>query len=505
MAMARKSLYFASAVLLIFLSAKASFAGSSVNVPVDSAAYDDLERLEVKGLLDSALLSTRPFGRIEAARLIREARIKESETSSARGGDGIILRLENRFRDALENPGASFLKPLDTVYVKAGYSTDENPFFININNNGDHFMKGGDLRTGLASSAGLFNVFSFYVNPEYRLDNGGERGTLLLGYMTIDLLGATLELGRDSMWWGPGYHGDLLLTDNARPFDMIKLTSQSPFLLPWIFRYIGLIKPTIFMTHIDKDMNYPRANILGMRLDFKPLPRLEIGLTRLFLNGGHGRKKLTLSDWWRLFLASNSAEHSDSPIDGNQMASVDASYVYVNDRKWIPFSGIRLYAEWGFIDSPGTTLVPTGLADLYGAFIDGPFWLKDADLRVEWANTAHNARYGPSWYTSGKYSTGWRYLGDIIGHHMGGDARDLFARAQYHYMEKTTLAVDGDWEKSGLHTGILSEKRWGGADVSYYVSFNTLLQMGAGYQDIRDPGSQARAGATVWGKATFEF
>ncbi len=320
--MARKSLYFASAVLSIFLSAKA-FAGSSVNVPLDNSAYGDLELLEVKGLLDSALLSTRPFGRNEAARLIREAREKEA---SSRGGQWTILRLQDRFRDALERPGVSYFKPLDTFYVKAVYSTDENPFFLNINNNGDHFMKGGNLRTGLASSAGLLDVFSFYIKPEYRLDNNGEKGTLLLGYMTVDILGATLELGRDSMWWGPGYHGDLLLTNNATPFDMIKLTSQSPFLLPWIFRHIGIIKPTVFLTHIDRDMNFPRANILGMRLDLKPAPHLEIGLTRLFLNGGHGRKKLTLADWWRLFLASNSAERSDSPIDGSQMASIDASY-----------------------------------------------------------------------------------------------------------------------------------------------------------------------------------
>lgn len=501
MSMARKSIYFASAVLSAFLAAGGAFAGSSVNAPLDSPVYGDLERLEVKGLIDSALLSTRPFGRLEAARLIREAR--EKEPSSAKGGEGIIFRLESRFKDALENPGVSYFKPLDVFYVKAGYTSDENPFFLNINNNGDHFMKGGNLRMGLASSAGVFDVFSFYLNPEYRLDSNSERGTLLLGYMTVDLLGATLELGRDSMWWGPGYHGDLLLTDNAKPFDMIKLTSQRPILLPWIFRFIGPIKPTIFITHIDKDMNFPRANILGMRLDFKPTPRLEIGLTRLFLNGGHGRKKPTLSDWWKLFLASNSAEHSGSPIDGSQMASIDASYVYVNERKWVPFSGIKLYAEWGFIDSPGTTLVPTGRADLYGAFMDEPLWLKDLDMRIEWANTAHNARYGPLWYTSGTYSTGWRYLGDIIGHHMGADARDLFARIQYHYREKATLGVEGDWEKSGFHSGSITENRWGGMDVYYYPAENMTLMVGGGLQEIK--AGNSRSGAVFQTKASMNF
>ncbi len=88
---------------------------------------------------------------------------------------------------------------------------------------------------------------------------------------------------------------------------------------------------------------------------------------------------------------------------------------------------------------------------------------------------------------------------------MGGDARDLFARVEYHYGEKATLAVEGDWERSGFHTGPVNEKRWAGADISYYISFHTLLRLGAGYQDIKNSGGPASAGASVWGKATFEF
>ncbi len=70
---------------------------------------------------------------------------------------------------------------------------------------------------------------------------------------------------------------------------------------------------------------------------------------------------------------------------------------------------------------------------------------------MEWANTARNARYGPTWYTQSINITGYTYGGNIIGHHMGGDARNLFARVQYHYKEKATCGVEGDWEKSGLH------------------------------------------------------
>ncbi len=501
--MARIFLYFAFAVLSIFLIEAVCLAGSSVNIPVGSPVYEDIERLEVKGLIDSAMLSTKPFGRVEAARLVREA--GEKQADSAKNGEGIILRLKREFRDELEYDGSSYFKPLDSAYIKTIYAADENPFFLNINNNGDSFRKGGNLRAGFAMKGGLFDTFSLYLNPEYRLDSSGGRGALVLGYLNIDIFGATVEIGRDSMWWGPAFHGGLLLTNDARPFDMVKITSQRPFLLPWILRYVGLIKPTIFLTHLESDMNFPRANILGMRLDFKPTPRLEIGLSRLFLNGGHGRKSLTLSDWWRLFLASNSAEHSGSPIDGNQMASIGASYVYVNERKWVPFSGTKLYVEWGAIDSSGS-LSPTGYASIYGAFIDEPLWLKDTDLRVEWADTAHNVRYGPFWYTSGKYSTGWRYDGNIIGQHMGGDARDLFLRGQYHLKEKAAFGVEGDFERSGIHSGQVTEKRWAGVDASYFPVEGIMITIGAGYQETRSPsGPAGGTGPVIRGAASLDF
>lgn len=63
---------FAASFLLIYGAAPV-FAGSSVNVPVGSSVYRDIERLEVKGLLKGSLLTTRPISRLEAARLIAEA------------------------------------------------------------------------------------------------------------------------------------------------------------------------------------------------------------------------------------------------------------------------------------------------------------------------------------------------------------------------------------------------------------------------------------------------
>ncbi len=492
-------------VFITLLVPQRSFAGTSVNIPVGDTVYQDLERLEVKGFLDSAMLSTKPFSRLEGARLLKEA--EEKEVTSDKHGEGIILRLKSELKDDLTQTGSGYLKPVDSVYIKALYAAGEDPFSLNINNNGDSSAKGGNLRTGLTLKGGLFDTFSLYLNPEYRLDNDsgrGGRGVLALGYINIDFLGATVELGRDSMWWGAGYHGDLIMTNNARPLDMIKITSQRPFLIPWIFRYLGLVKPTIFLTHLDKDRDFPRANLLGVRLDIKPAQHFQLGFNRVILFGGHGREKLGFSDWIKILTASNNAEHSNSPINGDQIASIDASYVYVNERKQVPFSGAKFYIEWGAEDSDGMG-TPTGYANIYGVFLDEPLWLKDIDLRVEWANTARNARYGPTWYTHNIYTTGYRYGGDIIGHHMGTDARDLFLRVQYHAKEKAAFGIEGDWERSGIHSGVVTEKRWAGVDVLYYPANRVTLQGGVGYEEIKEPSSANKPGPAVWSRATFNF
>jgi hypothetical protein len=483
---------------------------SSTNIPIGSLIYRDLERLEVKGLMGSSLLSSKPLSRLEAARLIKEADSRWQTLSSSKkakisGVEPMIQRLKREFSDELSGDTVTFIKPLDTAYIKFFYG-DKAPFFLNVNNNGDDLKEGSNLRAGFSMRAKLLDRISIYLNPEYRLDQNNSNGELLYGYINLNIANLDIEVGRDSMWWGSGYHGNLLVTNNASPFDMVKLTSQKPFRLPWVFNYLGLFKPTIFLTRLEEDRQVPRANLLGMRLDFKPTPRFQFGLSRVFMFGGKGRRSLTFSDWLDIFFASDSAEHSDSPINGNQLVSIDASYVYVNKRRFVPFSGVKIYAEWGAEDSSGKTKTPTGRALVYGMFVDEPFWLKSTDLRVEQADTARNARYGPSWYKHGVYSSGYTYKGDIIGHHMGGDTRDLFFRYQYYANSGIVAGIEGDYERSGIHSNNKAKKKWLGLDLAYMVNDDTELYGGWGIEDIDDPSNlQNDKNNTVWFKTTLNY
>jgi hypothetical protein len=81
--------------------------------------------------------------------------------------------------------------------------------------------------------------------------------------------------------------------------------------------------PTVF--DAPRETGIFRTNILGMRLDFKPRA-FQIAVNRVFMFGGDGRKSLTASGWVKVFLTQTRLS-ADSPISGNQIASIDASYL----------------------------------------------------------------------------------------------------------------------------------------------------------------------------------
>lgn len=467
--------------------ASKGFSASSANIQTEDYVYHDIERLEVKGLLKSQFLSTKPFGRLEALRLLKEAEegLDSLDASERPRSEELITRLKKR----LEGKGAEsgpYARPLDGFYV--GFAHEgERPYFLNVNNHGDVFEKGSNLRAGFSSEAGVSDFLTFYLNPEYRLDEGSSQARLVRGYLLFDIKGLELLLGRDSMWWGPSFHGSLLISDNAKPFDMLKLSSSSPFKLPWIFERIGYIKPTVFLTHLEEDRDFPRANLLGMRFDFKPAKSFGFGVSRVFMFGGEGKGSLSFPDWVKVFFAADDSEHNKSPINGNQLASIDAHYVYVNRSGYLPFSGIKLYTEWGAEDSSGKTKTPSGRANIYGFYADEFLWVDDLDLRVEWANTARNERYGPTWYRHGVYKSGYTYYGRVMGHHMGGDSQDLFIRAQYRLDRGVSVGVEADREWSGVHGNARGKKNWLGIDASYPAEGGLRLEAGAGLEDIDDP------------------
>lgn len=464
-----------------------AWAGSSINIPVGSWIYRDLERLEVKGFVESGILTTRPFTRREGGRLADEA-LRNAKRDG--GGSGLAAELTaSRLRAALGDSAVTgpdtYFKPLERAYAGFLYS-DKNPYFPSINNNGHEFREGDNAWAGFSASAGLFGFTAFELNPEYRAgsDSGFE---LVRAYGKADLGPIEILAGREAMWWGPGHHGSLLLTNNSEPLEMVKASTGRPALLPWVFRKLGPFSPTVFLARLEEERDFPRANLLGMRLDFRPRPSFRFALSRVIMFGGEGRRSLGASDWVKVFFASDSAEHTSSPIDGNQLISVDASYILAGRNNRLPWNGLKLYAEVGAEDSSGNR-TPTVRGYLFGFYIDEPMGARDFDFRAEYAYNAHGDRSAfAQWYRHHIYASGYTYKGRVIGHHMGPDAADFFIRAQYHLPDGAVIGAEADWERSLIHEQGRMRRSWLGADASFPWGEGFRVRGSAGLEKTDGP------------------
>lgn len=432
-------------------------AASATNVSLENDLYRDMEFWAAEGLIESQLSSIKPIARSEAGKQIAVAMYKCStmETPTA-----TCKKIQNHYAKifAAEIEEASsplsisddFVKPVENLSVTYEYL--DGPFSI-YNREARLYGEGYNSMIELQSHARLAGVFSFFLQPlvvfnEHEDFHGGDDKTevrLHKGYAKLTLFNCELEVGRDSLWWGPGYHGALLMSNNAHPLDMIKLSNPEPVLLPWIFSYLGPVQFNLFLSQInDKRYDPEQANpfLYGLRLGIKPFPMLELGASHLVMFGGPGRRDLSFSEIMETLYSNQNL--NDQTTDSNQEFSVDAALTIPNIKKYIFLvDGLKLYVEWGAED---TGLPPDRRAYLTGFALYNPFSLDQAVLRAEYTNTSPNS-VPEAWYNHLWYPM--NYAGNVFGHHTGSDAEDIFVEWSQDF-DKIFYKLSFDRENRGL-------------------------------------------------------
>lgn len=227
-------------------------------------------------------------------------------------------------------------------------------------------------------------------------------------------------------WWGPGWDGSLILSNNARPIPSITVQRHlsDPFESKWL-HWLGPWQFLFTLGQLGPDRYVPDALFLGMRLNFRPIPALELGASRTAQWGGQGRPE-DLSAFKDILLGrdnlgTNGINAANEP--GNQLAGFDF--------RWQSPLFKAPYAVYGqFIgedEAGGWPSRYTGLAGIetWGAWgREGASWR----LHAEYADTATGGFYSsqPLYnyaYQHHIYRSGYVYRGRIIGHSLGGDGR----------------------------------------------------------------------------------
>ena len=455
--------------------------------PGDPVVRSDLETLVDAGVITTPI-TTWPLAWNDIAAAI----------TAARASGDIDARAEPALQRMIE---LSRLETrTDELAMQAGLVVAERP--QRIRTFSDTPRADAEARFGLAWTG---NRLAFRLVAR-AVSNPVDGDTVRLdgSYIGFALGNWMFSAGFRERWWGPGWDGSLILSTNARPTPQLAISRNraTPPELRWL-RWVGPWSVTSFMGRLDDERAIHGALLFGLRATAKPLPSLEVGISRTAQWCGSTRP-CDSKAFFNLLVGHDNVGHNISAADqpGNQLAGIDV--------RWKTPSRLPMavYAQWIAEDSRkggpelGSWLRQVGIELSGNAF--GSRWQHRSHFEV--ADTtcreggAGSGNVKPNCaYDHSLYRTGYRYLGQSLAHGMDGDSIG--------YTVGSTLTSDDgrSWELSARQMEI---NRVGAPDPAHSlsatpqsirelsVSHTRSLKIGAldaglGYTQVRDSAAGA--------------
>lgn len=420
-----------------------NFAKADTYIDLSSDIYHNLKRLEALGYLKTGQLTTLPLSNTEVKRLLKEA-----ETLS--NNDSLALSIINKIKDSLS------LKDYD-FNINLEYRYTEHPgFFINKNNFDIDTEKGSNVLVTTRGYASFSNL-SLNASPYFLSNKKYEKISFNELYALFNYKKIELSVGKENQWWGGGQNGSILLSNNAEGLNVFKISNSTPyeFLIPFRF--------TFFISKLENnrtDVKSPYIN--GLRLTLKPSQYFEIGLSKTAIYGGKGR-----DNSFSAFLDSligNKEKNTTANMNnepGDQRAGVDFKLISPNSIQ--PFT---FYIEAIGEDVSDDFPYPYKYAFIYSLYLPKVLSFNNLELLVEHADTVFRQNV---WYRHHIFTQGYTYNGDIIGHYIGGDAKDWFIKATYNF-EKSK--IDVSYERYRKNTPSLL---WESYVFSFFQNLNKKM------------------------------
>ncbi|MDJ0908310.1 MAG: capsule assembly Wzi family protein [Woeseiaceae bacterium] len=234
----------------------------------------------------------------------------------------------------------------------------------------------------------------------------------------------TIAASTQDRWWGPGWDGSLILSNNARPIPslMIDRIFTDPFETKWL-SWIGPWDMTILFGQLESEREVPDARFFGMRVNFRPTESLEIGLSRTALWCGEDRP-CGFDTFVDLYFGRDNL--GDAGVtEENEPGTQEAGF----DIRWSPAYFDRNVAFYGqFIGEDEAGGLPSKWFGQFGAEWSGVLrerWSARAflELAATSCQFQENSEIFNCAYNHSIYKTGFRYRGRTIGHPADNDAR----------------------------------------------------------------------------------
>src|SRR5713226_5588022 len=472
-------------------------------VPLDSWIYPALDRLSALRMIDSGFAGMRPWTRRECARLLNEADEKLGDGANENREVGkLVASLESEFHSELETAagGDSPAFRVESVYTRIGHisgmplTNGYNFAQTQINDFGRPYGEGWNTVTGFSaySTAGRWAGYvrgelqtapsipalplsarqfvaasdGIPILPPSTASPSVQQFQLLDAYAGLTFSNWELSFGRQSLDWGLGEGGALILSDNAEPINMFRINRVSPLLLPSLLKFLGPVRMEFFVGQLDghhfvdtasgitgswSQPLSPQPFTEGEKISFKPSPDLEVGLSYMTIFAGAGVPATQGTFVNSLF--DTGGELPGGGSKSSRFTGLDFSYRIPKLRKWLTLYGDGFtHDQIIFFIDPKARPLPFGYPEraVWRAGIYVPRFpkLSKLDFRAE-AGYTDNPLHGGANKT-GFYYTANRYLngdtnngntnnGNVLGSWMGRAGQGAQAWTNYWFSPRNRL------------------------------------------------------------------
>lgn len=241
-------------------------------------------------------------------------------------------------------------------------------------------------------------------------------------YLAATLGNWVFGAGAIDRWWGPGWQSSLILSNNARPIPAVWLNRKRDIApaSSWL-SWIGPWNVTLFAGQFQDERVIDDPKLIGMRVTFRPIQGLDIGLSRAIMFGGEGRPENGSALWNALTGRDNSQDGGEND-PGNQLASIDIRYGFS-----VGNQSMGLYTQMMGEDEAGA--FPARKSWLLGLDWTTGFLNTDQQWFLEYANTTADDLFGDAMpnitYNHFNYNTGYRHHGRNFASTFEGDAEAI--------------------------------------------------------------------------------
>ena len=474
-----------TAVIILFIASQSIivWAHDLLDIPLSDPlyqdAYDFIDRIVAKRIVKGVVKNTRPYLRGEVVEILTQLnnQVKQNQVKLSRIEQRQLEKLLSLLdieRYGKQNSNNEISTPLSTGQDLVNSGRDA---FLEAKGNQYHFtldVEAGEevvsrsatdseretgyvtmLRPTVLGSVYQNFVFcsdlKFYYlsgaqfedipKTEARSVQGGLGATTAAtttAYALFKTPWFGLLLGKDQLYWGPGRHGTLLVSDNPLPMNIVKLIAHYPS-GPLQRQKGPHIKFHAFTGALGSENS--RKYLSGHRVEMNVRDRINLGIAETIVFANRFEtiylNPLQIYTVTELPVKVIRGEGLESPdnvlISGDFDLLLKNLSVYgelmIDDFQ--PNYGVRSYRHWG-----------SKFGFLFGFYYVNPFSIPDSSLRFEY--TFIN-QYAYTHSTPANYTDYDR----VIGHWIGSDADDFWVNFRHWFTPTLSSSVSFEIERHG--------------------------------------------------------